>query len=63
MDLQKSVSRSSGSIRLCNSFAKRCKGQGNLNAVDAAETLIFGDAVPLFEAGTGLEFHAAMHNI
>ncbi|MEI9923407.1 MAG: hypothetical protein WDN50_07645 [Bradyrhizobium sp.] len=63
MDLQKSVSQRPAQIRFRNSLAKRCKGQGNLNRVEAAETLIFRDALPLFEAAIGLEFYAAMHNI
>jgi hypothetical protein len=66
MDLQKSVSRSPAQIRsspFCNSLAKRGKGQGNLNRAEAAETLIFGDILPLIEAANGLEFYVAMHNI
>jgi hypothetical protein len=63
MDLQKSVSRSPAQTRFCNSLAKRCKGQGNLNDDGPAETLIFGDILPLIEAANGLEFYVAMHNI
>jgi hypothetical protein len=34
-----------------------------LNNGEPHAALIFKELLPLFEAGSGLEFHAAMHNI
>jgi hypothetical protein len=34
-----------------------------LNNGEPRAALIFKELLPLFEAGSGLEFHAAMHNI